>query len=295
MLSIKFGSRPRGDSDFLSDKDILLLASGWDQINIAMEEKAAEGFSVSAFLYDKAVFLTKNGNLFFKHICDEGILVSGSSEYFQWLISQWQASNNYYNEIYENLDLLEVICFTPQSNEGVIVAVDILISSVRNILIRRLANQGEYVFSWRKIFITACRRGMIKKEDVLLFIKARQLKNQYRLGKIPQVSLNYFESLLIAATRACGSALRQQFTYRAKLRSLPEQFVDGTYKQLRAIELMCAEYSFHQSTDTLLALVRQPAYFCANGPNMQMKRKAEVIKPLSTRRCVGPSTRKTSQ
>ncbi len=272
MLSIEFGSGKRGDCDFTSDKDLLLLGSNWKQISDEVARRSLEGFSVSAFLFDKATYLVNNGNLFFKHICDEGILVSGSQDQFQNLILNWRAANDYRDEIYENIDLLELIHFIPQSNFGVAAIVDILISSVRNILIRRLAGQGEYVFSWGKIFAAAHERKLIKYEDIQVFFTARYLKNRYRQNSVPHVPLSYLDCLLRASARACGATLKPRFVHRSELRSLPEKFADGTYKQLRALELMCAEYTFHGALAPLMSLVRQPAYFCANGPNTRFNR-----------------------
>ena len=112
---------------------------------------------------------------------------------------------------------------------------------------------------------------MIKKEDVLLFLTARHLKNRYRQGDMPHVSLSYLERLMDGAQRAFGIVRGFRFAGRTAIRSLPERFYDGTYKQLRALELMCAEYGFDGSLSTLLAWIRQPSYFCANGPNRPMK------------------------
>lgn len=266
ILAIEFGSGRRGDYDLTSDKDLLLIGSDWQQISSESARCSAEGFSISAFLFDKANYLITNGNLFFKHICDEGVLVAGSEDCYKAMIYGWQAASDYREEVWENLDLLEVIHFVPQTTAGIAAAIDILISSVRNILIRRLACDGEYVFSWRQVFAEASKRQMIKGEDVQLLMTARHLKNRYRQGYISKLSLSYLEALFEASNRACGVILKPRFARRIDLRSLPEKYDDGTYKQLRALELMCAEYSFDKALNPLLNFIRHPAYFCANGP-----------------------------
>jgi len=266
MLVVEFGSGRRGDCDLTSDRDLLLIASDWGQITTETARKSAEGYSISAFLFDKAAYLIKRGSLFFKHICDEGVLVSGSEDGYRNLISGWQAADDYSEEFHENIDLLEVVRFVPKSSEGVAVIVDILISSVRNILIRRLACDGEYVFSWGSVLAAAQKRKIIKAEDVQVFLFARHIKNRYRQGHISNLPLTYLDALLKASGRACGVTLNSRFATRAELRSLPERYSDRTYKQLRAVELMCAEYRFDSVLAPLLSLVRRPAYFCANGP-----------------------------
>lgn len=270
MLAVEFGSGKRGDCDYTSDRDLLLISTDWKKIMLETERKSTEGFSVSSFLLNKATYLVNSGSLFFKHISDEGVLVSGSKNDYRILMSGWQAAADYKDEAYENIDLLEVINFIPRSPQGVAAAVDILISSVRNILIRRLACDGEYVFSWESVFTTAENRKIIKKEDIKLLLVARRIKNLYRQGHIASISIQYFEALLEASSRACGVALQPRYATRAELRSLPEKYADGSYKQLRAMELMCAEYPFDCTVDSLLNLVRRPAYFCANGPNIKL-------------------------
>ncbi len=266
MLTIEFGSSRRGDFDLTSDRDLLLIASDWEQITSETAKKTTEGYSVSAFLFDKAAYLIKSGSLFFKHICDEGVLVSGSEKNYRELFSGWRAAADYRDELYENIDLLEVIRFAPATPAGVAAIVDILISSVRNILIRRLACSGKYVFSWRNVLAAAEKRDIIKAEDVRLLLMARHFKNCYRQGIVASLPMTYLDALLEASSRACGIPLRLQFATRAELRLLPEKYGDRSYKQLRAVELMCAEYYFDSALKPLMTFVRRPAYFCANGP-----------------------------
>jgi hypothetical protein len=272
MLVVEFGSRRRGDYHFSSDKDLLVLASNWEEIKQETEKRKLQGYSVSAFLLGKASYLVKTGSLFFKHIADEGTLIWGPQHEYQQLISRWRPARSYDDDIAENLDLLEVLDFIPVSHFGFLVTVDILISSVRNILIRKLARYGMYIYSWNEIFQAAQKHGMIKVDDISVFLRARHLKNLYRQGDRQRVTLSFLERLLDGAERACGASLRFGFPGREEIRSLPERFDDGTYKQLRALELMCAEYSFDASLGVQLAWIRQPSYFCANGSNKPLAR-----------------------
>ena len=175
-------------------------------------------------------------------------------------------------EIEENLDLLEIMNFIPHTNAGCAAAVDILISSVRNILIRKLANHGEYVFSWEQILRAARRHGMIGSDDAPVFLAARHRKNLYRQGILPRTELGYLERLVEGADKVFESHTGCRFARRPVLRALPDRCGEGTYKQLRALELVCAEYEFDHSLGRLIAMVRQPSYFVANGPSRAMQR-----------------------
>lgn len=271
MLAVEFGSSRRGDSNPTSDRDILVLGSDWNEVNAEAESRALEGYSVSTFLFDKASHLTKSGNLFFKHIYDEGVLVSGSEACFKGLASKWRVARDYSDEARQNIDMLEVLHHVPRTNTGILAAIDIMVSSSRNILIRRLAHDSICVFSWRKIFSEAKRRNMIRDEDVPVLLYARCLKNIYRQGYTPKVPIRYFRLLVNAASRACGISIRPRFSYRREMLSFPERFLDGTYKQLRAFELMSAQYPLDEGLGSFIHLVGKPSYFCAIGPNHSFK------------------------
>lgn len=262
---VEFGSKTRGDSDLSSDRDILLIGKTWSEINTLKEKYKQSGYSVSAFKEDKARFLINHGSLFFKHILDEGVFVDGEFGAYSSLISNWSPARDYEDEIDENLDLLEVLSFIPETEKGITTAIDILICSVRNILIRRLANQGSYVFSWSRIFNEAKCRGIITGEDISVFICARKIKNSHREGKNLSVSKEFLEWLRKSAIRACGVKIPVDFaTHKSKQIHLPDKFDDGTYKQLRALELMCATFHNDASLIPFLNAIKNPSYFCSS-------------------------------
>ena len=177
MLVIDFGSRKRGDFDLSSDKDRLIISDNWNEM---INEKAAQqrnACSVSCFTMNRTQYLISKGNLFFKHIKEEGILISGSPEQYNNLMKLWEPAASYTNEIEQNLDILDLLAFTPRFRLGLTIAVDIIISSVRNILIKRLAALGIYVFAWGNIFQAAVSLGQIRENDKAIFFIARKIKN----------------------------------------------------------------------------------------------------------------------
>lgn len=271
MLLVEFGSRVRGDSDAFSDRDVLLIGANW--LDLGAEKTTWEdlGCSVSCFTWDRAKFLVSNGSLFFKHIIDEGVLVDGSPEQYQELVTAWCPAASYDNEIYENLDVLEVLSFTPRSNLGLNVAVDIIITSVRNILIKRLASKGFYVFAWDSVFHTAAALGEIRGSDVRVFLLARKIKNLYRKDRFPMISNGFVDALSEAAGRVFRIGNIVFFSQRRRISVLPEQFPDGSYKQLRGLELLCAEYAFEPSLADYRLWVKEPSYFCARGSSKRMQ------------------------
>ncbi|MCI0427901.1 MAG: hypothetical protein L0Z46_07805 [Nitrospiraceae bacterium] len=255
----------------MSDKDILLLGDNWDQLKREKATKAEEGYSVSCFTKSKAGYLMRSGSLFFKHIIDEGVLVSGRSEEYNRLIAEWCPAASYEDEIEDNLDVLEVLAFVPKSPAGLATVVDIVITSIRNIVIRRLAAAGQYVFSWAGVLHTAAKGGQVRAEDVPFFLEARKMKNEYRMGRIRNVSETYVDRLIEGASGVLGGRNKCRFAEHKSILGLPERFADGSYKQLRAVDLLCAEYDFDGSLKSFMDWVRQPSYFSANGPKKVIK------------------------
>lgn len=267
MLIIEFGSSKRGDLDSSSDRDVLIIGNNWHELSEERATRKRYGYSVSCFTRDRALYLVSTGNLFFKHIKDEGVLVSGPEEEYSQLMATWRPAASYTHEIEQNLDLLEVLAFTPHSHWGIAVAIDIISSSVRNILIRRLATFGIYVFAWEGILETAATFGQIRHNDVELFLFARRIKNMYRKGQLFGVGEAFLNDLSEAAARVFRIGNFVYFNSRKNIRSLPEQFLDGSYKQLRGLELLCAEYAFEPALARYSEWVKEPSTFCASRHN----------------------------
>lgn len=263
MLTIEFGSSKRGDLDATSDRDVLLIGDNWRDLIEEKELHTKKGHSVTCFTRDRVSYLVSTGNLFFKHIKDEGVLVSGSQEKYNRLMAAWSPATSYVDEIEQNLDILEVLSYTPRSQWGMLVAIDIIISSVRNILIRRLADLGMYIFSWESVMETAADLGQIRNIDIELYLLSRRIKNLYRQGHSPDIREAFFEELSEAAMRVFKIGDFVSFNSRKSIRNLPERFPDGSYKQLRGLEILCAEYDFEPALAKYSQWVKEPSYFCS--------------------------------
>lgn len=267
MLSIEFGSRQRGDSDRSSDRDILLIASNWEQLAKEKALRTAQGYSVSCFTNDTSSYLVESGSLFFKHVIDEGVLVHGSEMEYLSLTRKWSPAKNYQEEIDSNIDLLEVLDFVPETTGGIVAAVDIIICSIRNILIRKLAHAGIYVFSWKHVLDNAAEMGLICEESTKTFLLARAIKNLYRQGHIKPIPLSFVDHLVDGSKHVFDGRLNFNISTRSKIQTFTDKCCDGSYKQLRAMELLCASYDFDPSMQDYLNWIKEPSYFKARGPN----------------------------
>ncbi|MBA3015240.1 MAG: hypothetical protein FP815_09850 [Desulfobulbaceae bacterium] len=268
MLAVEFGSRKRGDFNISSDKDMLLVGSCLQEPFKEKVKRKEDGHSVTCMTIDKAKYMVNHGSLFFKHILDEGQLVEGSKEEFSGIIEGWEPAPNYQKEINGNVELLEILSFIPKTAKGVLAATDIATISIRNILIRKLASLGLYVFSWEQVSSAAVNFNYIDINEKNILLHARHIKNYYRQGCDIQLSIYFLERLLGILSKILGTKTGFNFCDKKEILRLHEKCTDGSYKQLRAIELLCAYYGFESSPPEFIYWIRDPNYFCAiNSPN----------------------------
>jgi len=216
MLSIEFGSQKRGDCNYSSDKDLLLIDDCIQNLLSEKEVKKKLGYSVTCFPTDKARLLIQNGSLFFRHIIDEGKIVNGDKSWAKNIFNNWTTPRNYNNDIDGNLELLELLSYVPKTQEGLLVAADMVTISIRNILIRQYASRGKYIFSWNGIFKEAIRLKKININDRVVLTHARQLKNLYRQGFNIRISFLFVERLLQILNRILDKKLTIYFDMKKK-------------------------------------------------------------------------------
>ena len=275
MLAIEFGSKKRGDFNISSDKDMLLIGSSLAQLFKEKERKKIEGYSVSCMATTKAKYMVNQGSLFFKHIIDEGFLIEGNRGKYHEIIRDWKAAPNYQNDIDGNVELLEILSYVPQTAEGVLAATDIVTISIRNILIRKLASFGLYVFAWEQVASAAMKHNFITSNEKIIILHARQIKNYYRQGCDIQVSVFFLERVLDILGKIIDNKINFRFGKKQEIIQLHEKCNNGSYKQLRALELLCAYYGFSSSPPKFLSWIRDPNYFCtAKGHNQSINQTA---------------------
>jgi len=264
MITVEFGSQTRGDCDVFSDRDLLIVGTT-SQLITAPKDERWRNHSISRFTYDKAAYLISSGSLFFKHILDEGSLVEGSTADADRLFRAWKPAPSYREEIEENVDLLDLVEFIPNSMLGLSAAIDIIFTALRSILIRELASNGLFLFSWKQILEKAELLGWITAREKFLFLQARKLKNAYRRGEKPQIQHDFFNCFSEAAFKTLRISRKTMLADRKAIFGLADHFLDRSYKQLRAIELLCAEYEFDNSLSHFGELVKNPTQFCSGG------------------------------
>lgn len=266
MFVVEFGSKKRGDHDCTSDRDVLLLGDRGMEMEEHKARFTAEECNVSCFSITCARYLLSHGSLFFKHVIDEGSLIAGAVHEFERLTSAWKRARSYDCEIQSTVDLLELLSFTPLCSRGLTIGVDILVNCLRSILIRKLAKEGLYIFSWRGVLAHSSNLGFLPRDAERVVLYARMIKNQYRRSGQMTGELRLLESLaeIVRVTTGDGDRVpRIQFSSRRNNGRLPERLPDHSYKQLRALEFLCAQYPSDPSLAPLERFFKEPNSFCS--------------------------------
>ena len=265
-LIIAFGSGRRGDCDGTSDRDILFIADTFAEANQCYAQFQDAGYSVSFFSSTRAAYLVSRGSLFFRHVFDEGNVISGDKREFTRLGTEWQAAKDYQFEIESTIDLLDLLEVLPACQRGVTIATDLAVTGLRSILIRRLAQDGLYVFAWQTVLSEASRRGLIPAYAKRLVLDGRVIKNEYRRFGQARASLSVVQELLSVTRTAtsCSCTMpRVRLAAGVTKSRVAERLSDYSYKQLRAWEFVCAEYPRDPALTEFERWSKQPNYFCS--------------------------------
>jgi hypothetical protein len=154
----------------------------------------------------------------------------------------------------------------PPCRRGIAIATDLLVNCLRSILIRRLAEQGSYIFSWTKVVREASRRGLLPPDAERVVLSARRLKNEYRRFHRAHAELALVEQLADITRASIGysrAVPHVRFSTAPTINKAAENLRDYSYKQLRAWELLCAEYPGDPSLAPFEKWAQQPNYFCS--------------------------------
>lgn len=226
-----------------------------------------KGYSVSMCPIAKAKYLSEHGSLFLYHVTNEGRVVSGDAETLNGIRSKWQPARDYQDEVDSNKQLLSTLAYAPNNIYGHCISNDILICSIRNVLIRRLASNGCYVFAWPDILRGGINQGLLNSRDVPALLLARRMKNMYRSGRFPNVGIPLLNHLVGVSQTLIDRSVNIRLVSSQGRLTIADRYRDGSYSQLRGIELLCAHYDFHSSVGSLRSATKDPSYFSAVGPN----------------------------
>lgn len=262
MIALEYGSKHNGIVSRYSDRDLLLIHKENEYVKDEKIKLQLQGYDITMMSEKKAIHLAKSGSLFIKHIIDEAKIISGNSDSYRAIGNAWNHRQDYQPEIDSNVDILELLCYLPMNKYSLLFANDLIITTIRNVSIRMLAGDGKYIFSWEEIFNNLHNRCLINSYDVKLLLLSRRIKNAYRTKIFYDIDVPFVMALNGILLKILGSRVIIGFCSNKKyILSLPDRFIERSYKQLRAYEIICSFYQYSNDIREMANLVSKPSYF----------------------------------
>ena len=182
-----FGSAARGDHDFFSDLDLLIVS---DDARILRELKSdydSAGWSCTAYSWSRLQEAANQGSLFVQHLKQEAILLSDESHRLAHLLNTFSPKFSYKRESDEVSSLIgNLIQHLPLCNAGPMWTLDVLSVGFRSLAVTNLANNGIYAFSNSGLADGICRIGIVDEEEAHQLKALRRYKSLYRKGMLDE-------------------------------------------------------------------------------------------------------------
>ena len=175
-----FGSSSRGDSDRLSDRDILIVD---DNLPVLKERAATlrgEGWSVAPYTFGKLDAMSRKASLFIQHLKLEARIIRDDTGRLARVLEAFRPRSSYADELLENANLAKLAARRPESNLGALWAADVLYVTLRNFGILYLAGKQRYVFGFEGLVVGLADEGLIEPSEIERLILLRHAKASYR-------------------------------------------------------------------------------------------------------------------
>ncbi len=177
-----FGSFARGDIDYLSDRDFLIVDDDREILLARAKTLRAEGISVAAYTFRKLESLFGRGALFLQHLRMEATIVGDRDGRLATLLEAFRPKERYNAEIIDNGKLASLIATVPLGANAELWAADVLYVTVRNYGVLWLAGRQRYLFAYDRILEALQEEGVLDAPGVSNLRRLRFLKSLYRSG-----------------------------------------------------------------------------------------------------------------
>lgn len=175
-----YGSEARQTTDLVSDRDLLIVASGDEDIASLAEPWKSTGWNVSSFNYDAFQRLAARGSLFVQHIKQEATIVSDSDDRLSKILNAFHPKSSYMGERNDSIKHLQ--CLPSPSNMywHDLCLLDASYVFLRNALILHMASRGHFVFDYAEILELAQTEFELKSDQIDVLRELRAAKSAYR-------------------------------------------------------------------------------------------------------------------
>ena len=178
-----FGSASRGETDQLSDRDILIIDNDVQLLRHRAVELAEAGWSVASYTFAKFDALCAMGALFVQHIKLESTIITDRNDALTRRLTVFQPRTSYSKELSDNANLAALAGIVPVGTRGTLLAADILYVTVRNFGILSLAERNIHVYSFNSVLSELESAGLVGPGGARALAVLRFLKCLYRSGE----------------------------------------------------------------------------------------------------------------
>lgn len=197
QTEVLFGSAGRGDSDALSDRDILIIDRDIEVLNRRRLILESIGYSVATYTWKKIQRLSDQGALFIQHLKLESVVLRDEGRCFKNLMTEFSPRQSYREDILNNFNMASVVATYPATKKGALWTADVLYVCLRNFGVLKLAERKKFVFSYNAILECLVNDSVLNAASVKSLAYLRVLKNSYRSGV--DVDYNHIHETLSAA------------------------------------------------------------------------------------------------
>jgi hypothetical protein len=200
-----FGSASRGDHDYMSDRDVIIVDKCINTLKRRQLELEAEGASVASYTWNKLLYLTRKGALFIQHLKQESQIIHDENGKFQKTLQEFVPNDTYAEELQQNSQMIQIASHYPACQAGAMWAADVLYVGLRNHAILSLAENKRYIFSYDELLKALADNDIIENSLLEKLLLLRRIKAIYRNdGRITDVNV---QSLLQDITAGLPKAL----------------------------------------------------------------------------------------
>lgn len=142
-----FGSLARGDTDGLSDRDLLVVADSKGTRDRAREVFSRQGWNCTVYDWNRLEVQVRRGSLFAHHLRLEAKIVCDPTSRLREALEDVPRRSTYEPVLQEARDLLYALEGIPLTERGRVWAADVLMVALRGMAVARLAEDGQFAFS----------------------------------------------------------------------------------------------------------------------------------------------------
>lgn len=267
---VLFGSVARGDSDHLSDRDLLLVSDDSSSLTKSSQKLRALGWSCTGYFWEQLESAVSRRSLFIQHLRLEGIVIYDRDNRCRHLLEGSQQRGSYIWEVNQARELFSLVEVIPKVPWGLGWALDITAVALRSFGFATMADEGSLQYTFDAVLNMLIITGKLKKEEASLLSNLRSWKNCYRRAGEVDVSPALAQKVIDLTGRCmdaemdCRVVLLEEFVDRVRKESDRSY---NWYRTSRAVEANCHAY---QATfnSTMLEKIREPSGFL----NVELKR-----------------------